>query len=222
MNKRIVLFDIDHTIFNTSAYAANIGKILSSFVEGDAREFEVGARVTWTQIHKQFGYFSPGVYISLLFDEFSFTRSEEELQKAIVDEKMLASCLYPEVKEAFITFSKHHEIEIGVFSSGDLEFQRQKVKAISRFLHPSHMHIFVKKTEELDSIFRQYDRANIYVVDDLLKVLHQVKIHDKSIQTVWMKRGKWLQTQEKPEGFMADFEVESVKEVVGIVAGEEN
>lgn len=131
---------------------------------------------------------------------------------------------YSLYKEVLDTFSQLKEIaDFGIFSEGDIAFQRKKLKEtnIENYFHHDHVHIFEEKNNELKKLLDKYtDKGNLYFVDDKLSVLHLAKQMEPSVFTIWVKRGYYAMRQKPIEGFDPDSTVTELHEIVPIIAKE--
>ena len=92
-------------------------------------------------------------------------------------------------------------VDIGIFSTGDKEFQLQKIATLKDLFPENHTHIFVDKREGLADVFSQYKGTHLYLVDDFPAILYEAKKMDKTISTVWIKRDD----QGSPQVLLEDF-----------------
>jgi FMN phosphatase YigB (HAD superfamily) len=129
--------------------------------------------------------------------------------------------LYNEVLD---TFSQLKEVaDFGIFSEGDVAFQKRKMREtnIEKYFLEQHIHIFDKKNDALKKLLKKYeDVGRLYFVDDKLSVLHLAKSYEPSVFTIWVKRGFYAMKQEPIRGFLPDATVETLHEIVPLIATE--
>jgi len=125
--------------------------------------------------------------------------------------------IYEEVKDVLEKLSKI--ALLGIFSEGDLEFQRKKLNktAINDYFEKDHTHIVLSKLSELRRILKKYENRVIFFIDDKLSILHDAKKMLPRVVTVWVKRGIYAENQKEIPGFKPDAEVKTLKEIVKIV-----
>lgn len=124
---------------------------------------------------------------------------------------------YEEVRDVLEKLNKI--AVLGIFSEGDLEFQRTKLKktAINYYFDEDNTHIVLSKLSELKRILKQYEDRITFFVDDKLSILHDAKKMLPGVVAVWVKRGIYAENQKEIPGFKPDAEVDNLSEVVRIV-----
>jgi len=125
--------------------------------------------------------------------------------------------IYAEVKDVLEQLSKI--AILGIFSEGDLEFQRKKLNqtAIVDYFEKDSMHIVLNKLDEFRTVLKKYEERITFFVDDKLSILHDAKKIFPKVVTIWVKRGIYAQNQKEIPGFKPDAEVETLKEAVLII-----
>jgi FMN phosphatase YigB (HAD superfamily) len=108
---------------------------------------------------------------------------------------------------------------IGIFSKGEVEFQKTKLKKtdLFDFFNEKNVHIFDDKNINLKQTADKYRGSKIFLIDDRLEVLYSAKKNIKEIFTIWIKRGRYAESQKPIPGFCPDSEVANLSEVVRIV-----
>lgn len=129
--------------------------------------------------------------------------------------------LFEETLDVILTLKKFSDI--GIFSEGEVDFQKTKLKKTSLYKHfiNQNVHIVEKKDLVLRDILEQYKKRTIFLVDDKLNVLHLAKETIPSTFTIWVKRGPHAKVQKSIEGFQPDATISDLKEAVAIVKGVE-
>lgn len=109
--------------------------------------------------------------------------------------------------------------ELGIFSKGESEFQRDKLKNtnIGKFFKEFNTHIFLNKEDNLKQVLDNYNDRKILLVDDKLPVLQAAKLQSSLVIAIWLKRGPFAQNQKEIPGFKPDFRIDNLSEVVRIV-----
>src|SRR3989344_3789437 len=79
--------------------------------------------------------------------------------------------VYEEVKDVLGKLSKI--AILGIFSEGDLEFQKKKLNqtGIEDYFEKDHTHIVLNKLSEFEKILRKYEDRITFFVDDKLSIL---------------------------------------------------
>lgn len=141
-----------------------------------------------------------------LFDTASFKASE--LQEYL---------LYDEVIETLQSLSG--VVTLGVFSEGDLDFQKTKLvkTLVQDHFQSDHVHIVSDKHATIQSIVGNYTDETLVLVDDRLDVLKNAKSVSKDVITIWIKRGPFAESADT-SAFSPDYAVSSLSDVVKIVS----
>ena len=128
--------------------------------------------------------------------------------------------LYPEVVSVLETLGGYGEL--GIFSEGDHGVQKMKLAEtmIEKHFHEDHLHISLKKLESLESIFPSYKGREIYVVDDKLTVLEAINKMYPMINTVWIRRGPYAESQKMLPEFAPHATVDNLNELIPIIVRE--
>lgn len=110
-------------------------------------------------------------------------------------------------------------VTLGIFSKGELEFQKTKLKktGMIKFFKKNNIHIFDDKDTNLINVLDKYKDSQLFLVDDKLGILYSAKKHMPKVFAVWVKRGPFAQNQKDISGFKPDAEIKNLEEVVGIV-----
>jgi phosphoglycolate phosphatase-like HAD superfamily hydrolase len=153
--KKIVLFDIDYTLFDT-------------------RLFKDSALQNYT------------IY--------------EEVEKILAELKEVAT--------------------LGIFSKGENEFQKTKLKktGMLKFFEKNDIHIFVDKDANLMDVIRKYKDSKLFLVDDKLGILFSAKKNMPEITTIWVKRGPYALVQKPIEDFIPDAIIDDLSNLFNIVS----
>ncbi|OGH23484.1 MAG: hypothetical protein A2629_00355 [Candidatus Levybacteria bacterium RIFCSPHIGHO2_01_FULL_41_15] len=108
---------------------------------------------------------------------------------------------------------------LGIFSEGDLEFQKNKLfrTDIQKHFLKAHMHITEKKEKILKKVLRKYKDKKVFLIDDKLSILHLAKTISPSLFAIWVKRGMYAKNQKPIPEFKPDTEVENLKEIIPII-----
>jgi FMN phosphatase YigB (HAD superfamily) len=130
---------------------------------------------------------------------------------------LLEHKVYEEVRQVLENLNTF--ATLGIFSKGEVQFQKTKLREtdLVKFFEEKNIHIFDDKNINLVQTVNKYKGSKIFLVDDRLEVLSSAKKNTKQIFTIWMKRGRYAQSQKEIPGFFPDARVENLLEVVKIV-----
>jgi FMN phosphatase YigB (HAD superfamily) len=125
--------------------------------------------------------------------------------------------LYPEVVDVLSELSK--EAILGIFSEGEEEFQKTKLKTtkIDHFFHKDHMYIEKEKEKIIEKIKTKYKDASIIIVDDKLPMLSLTKKQNPHAFTIWIKRGEYAKNQKQLPDFTPDAEIDNLSEIIPLI-----
>jgi phosphoglycolate phosphatase-like HAD superfamily hydrolase len=153
----------------------------------------------------------------VLFDIDYTILDTDELKKS----NLIKFSLYNEVRE---TFDKLKDVaEFGIFSEGNISFQKRKLKEtnVEEYFLSEHIHIFENKNDMIEKILDRYEtKSDVFFVDDKLSVLHLAKQYKPSVFTIWVKRGFYAMKQKPIEGFTPDGTVETLHDIVPLIVKE--
>jgi hypothetical protein len=126
--------------------------------------------------------------------------------------------IYEEVFDMLLSVGKL--ARLGVFSEGELDFQKTKLLKTDLIQHflDENIHIVASKDSTIGEILSLYRDETVFLVDDKLPVLHMAKSIMKNIFTIWVKRGIYAENQKPIRGFTPDKEVTDLRDVATIVA----
>jgi len=125
--------------------------------------------------------------------------------------------LYDEVLKVLSELSKI--TTLGIFSQGELDFQKTKLKntKIDSFFKEENVHVFKDKELNFAQIFTKYPDYKIFFVDDRLDLLFSAKKNFPAISTIWIKRGPHAKNLTEIENFSPDKTVSNLQEIVKFV-----
>ena len=213
--KKVVLFDIDYTLFDTEDFRKNLYKNISQAVGEDINKIEPIGKSIYAKLRKKYGYFNPAEFIKnfkgYMKNDVDFSAVEE----SIWNEEAFRRCIYKEVDDILSEIKKI--AQVGIFSKGHDRFQRAKLKTIEHFLEIKHIHIVVDKYANLPQIINKYAKHKLYLVDDELEALHFASKLRSDVFTIWVKRGRYAAEQKPIPGFTPNLVVTNLRKIVKII-----
>lgn len=216
MNKQtVILFDIDYTLFDTTKFKDIIAKRLLGDSKISTDDFFKTLDTAYYKSRKN-GHFEPSLFASSLRENFQTSLTDKEIETTWYDPTILANCLYPETITTMQSLQKM-DIVLGVFSTGNEDFQLAKISLLTDFLDKRHIHIFSDKEEQVTEMVELYRDNKLFLVDDFVEVLKSTKDHNPDVVAVWMKRGKFAEKAIVPEGFEPDAVITSLSELLSLV-----
>jgi FMN phosphatase YigB (HAD superfamily) len=217
MKKRFILFDIDNTLYNTSALREKLfARIFEVLQEHDLRGFEQMCQEIYHDVVARTGIFYPEDLVRELKKALpDKTIPKEKLLDAMYDPKLLTPHVYEEAHKLVTEFEKLGEL--GIFSQGMERFQQIKIQHIAQYFKQHHTHIVTSKLKALPHVFEKYKDFEVTFLDDALPILHEVKKVYPEVFSIWVKRGRHATKQEPIPGFTPDATVLNLQEAERIL-----
>lgn len=215
--KKIILFDIDYTLFDTTKYKKNIAKRIASMIGNQQVDVVYEAIEEVSQEVHRYGHFDPVRNAQLFIKKFPTRLSIEEIKEIWWQKDILKESLYSETLNTLTELQQLENTTLGVFSTGNSEFQRAKISSVEDLLHKNHIHIFSNKEENLAELMHDYCNDELYLVDDFVSLLAKAKMVNSSLFAIWIKRGKFAEHAQMPEGFFPDAKITNLQELLPIV-----
>jgi hypothetical protein len=182
MQKIIVFLDIDGVIFDASKFFTNF---CNKFIRDNNLQQDEVTKLQgfYKEVKKEKGFFDPQVFLDKIFSQF--TISKEDLVKLWLDEKSFKECLL--IDENFLKQIQEKAV-IGIFSKGEINFQKKKIEKFNSFLSPENIYIFEDKIVKINEVLAKYKDYKIYAVDDNVNVLESFKQVDANVFTILIKK----------------------------------
>lgn len=202
-NKKIVvLFDIDHTLFNTVMFVNDVYE----------KKYKSIDKETFHKILEEIR-----TNLKQVLNDKNTIRSS--IVSSLWHQAGLGQNFYEETIETLKAVSKI--ATVGIFSKGDEKFQREKIKSIPHFFSEEYIHITLDKYKKLPEIIKKYKGDRLIIVDDILKVLFTAKKLNEDIFTVWIKREisneHHLFNQEQLKYFTPDVTIYNLRELTSLI-----
>lgn len=217
MQNKVVLFDIDHTLFNTDHYQkAGFEKIAAMF-EGVSHEHAIqAAKEVYTKI-REVDVFHPYRFGQKLNEFLQGDVDPEKIAEVFENKAFLSSCVYDDVHETLETLSQKN-IPLGIFSTGEKKLQMEKIDVIGHYFTQEDIHIYPLKDVEIPHILKQYEGKDVYIIDDIARVLEEVYNQNPQVTTIWITR-KGASYHDNAEGkFKPNKNITGLLQVLDIVS----
>ena len=184
--KKIVFFDIDRTLFDSSRF-------LTHFFEELSKNFKIGEtsedfKRIYEETKNEAGYFVPETCIRKISETFP-SIPKENLERIFWNGSLFEKCLYPDALS--INFLKN--AEIGIFSKGDYAFQMKKLDFIKDILDRHNIYIFPNKLEHINELISSYKDYEVYFVDNDIDVLKAVQKNSSKALLILIDRSEELE-----------------------------
>lgn len=217
MNKTFLLFDIDYTLFDTTLYKKKVAHELTKVVPHLQEDVAYAIIEEVYYDVRSFGSFDPSLFADIFIKKIPEAPSKEIIESFWWNKEILLSAIYPEVVPTLQTLSKNNNLQLGIFSSGKTEFQLAKISHLEEFFNKGSIHISSFKEETIDELVAQYKDTKMILVDDYIEILVNVKKQKPDTTVVWMKRGRFAEKAQIPEGFVPDGVIMTLDEIITVV-----
>jgi FMN phosphatase YigB (HAD superfamily) len=124
---------------------------------------------------------------------------------------------YDEVKKVLESLSK--KLDLGIFSEGEKNLQEKKLEntGIKKYFNKNDIYILQGKNLSIKKIFKKHEKGSIFLVDDKLPILSEVKALCSFVFTVWIKRGAYAKKQKSIKGFTPDAKIKDLSGLENII-----
>jgi hypothetical protein len=182
MKQKIVFFDIDGVIFDASKFFTGF---CEKFIQdNNLNKDEIGKLQNFYQeIKTEKGFFDPQAFLAKTSSQYSIAKVD--LEKLWWDEASILKCLL--IDENFLKQIQEKAV-IGIFSKGEINFQKKKIEKFNGFLSPENIYIFEDKIVKINEVLAKYKDYKIYAVDDNVNVLESFKQVDANVFTILIRR----------------------------------
>lgn len=217
--KKLVLFDIDHTLFDTRSYLTlSFHRLFQQLDHADLDEF-LGICSDIYNKQRENGVFRVENFITSLLLQLHVNYDKEALERVFREKDIIQQSLYPDVETELATLSKLPDVKLGIFSVGVVSMQRAKINSLMQIFTEDHIYISeVDKIRDIPAMIQKYEQDQIYVVDDLLDVLYGFKSMKASIITILMQRGDWhTRNIAKNKDFQPDYTIQTLQKLKEII-----
>ena len=203
--KKLILLDIDNTLFDSPSYRKLVFKKIGNISL---------CQEIYDKMIRESGYFFPDAFAKII-SELLKKRKADEIMSVIIDPKTFRENLHKDVLDSLNKLTKIGKV--GILSQGDNEFQSAKIVHFKHLLSRDHIHILSDKKSDMVRILKNLKEHDLYFVDDMLSMLQMAKKIQPSIVTIWMKRGRYAENQKAIPDFTPDAEAKNLSEVVKII-----
>ncbi|MDO8461044.1 MAG: hypothetical protein Q7S38_01235 [bacterium] len=205
--KKLILFDIDNTIFDSASFRKDVFQKVSKALRS------MGTKKTVKEVEemvddliKKYGFFDPEIFIQLLKN--LSPKDKQKIKAFYLDIEGMKAFLYKETVELIAKFTEIGEV--GVLSQGRTKFQLAKIASIYNHFHKKRIHIVENKKAEMVTILNKYFKYRVYYVDDMLTMLEKAKEVRNDITTLWIKQGMFAKKQKS--AFEPDVKITNLTE----------
>lgn len=215
MTNKVILFDIDYTLFDTTKFKKLVAEEIASVIQFPGKNFYELLEEVYYKARFD-NHFEPSLFSASLQEKVKKAVYDERMQSIWFDQKLMKKALYPEVQHVLQQLQTL-QIPCGIFSTGNTEFQLAKISSLDDTLQKSHIHIFSNKEKNIAELLQEYHNYSVFLIDDYLSILEKTKKSHPNITTVWMKRGKFAENVSFPTVFIPDATILNLEELLPLV-----
>lgn len=219
MNKKpIVLFDIDYTMFDVKHFDRNFHAYIAKLCDLDERLVQESSLKIMLDLIRKEHFLDIDKYLKLMLSGFKKEKYFKEVEQFLFGKDFFKNGFYSDVEVTIRTLKDM--VRLGIFSQGDERLQGAKItqSGFRHFFEEKLVYLIKpKKIDFLPSIKKIHGKDKVFLVEDKLSILHEVKKQIPSVFGIWIKRGWYAENQKEILGFKPDAEVKNLSEVVKIV-----
>lgn len=216
--KPIVLFDIDYTMFDVKHFDINFHKYIAKLLDLDERSVQDSALKIMLDLIEKEHFLDIDKYLKTILLEFKKEKYLIKVEKFLFAKDFFKKGFYPDVGVTIRILKDM--VRLGIFSQGDERLQGAKISqsGLRHFFEKELVYLIKpKKLDFLPSLMTIHKEDKVYLIEDKLDVLHEVKKQMPSVFGIWIKRGWYAKNQKNIAGFIPDAEITDLKEVVEII-----
>jgi FMN phosphatase YigB (HAD superfamily) len=212
--KKLIVLDLDNTLFNPAKFREEIFLSLATlFNKQNDQAFLPQCQEIYDALMRQYGVFDPKVFITNLMEKTQQTVKLDICLDIIFSSKVLENSIHHDAANALTDFNKLGDVIL--FSQGEKNMQEAKIASIRHFFN--EVHILDDKKGAMKGLFDRYTKEKIYFVDDMLPMLREATLTNKSIVTIWIRRGRHAQTIVSLPDFLPTTVVDTLTQAVAFV-----
>lgn len=214
----IILFDIDYTLFDVGYFEKFFPKELSRMFLDDEkpiRSLSTGVILNLTEQEK---FLDIDKYLEILLSKLNKEDHRSCIENLLFGATFFKGGFYSEVEDSLKHLKKNSRL--GIFSQGDEKLQGAKINQSGfKNLFDQELIYIIKprKLDHLPFLKNKHINEKLFLVDDKLNILHEVKKHIPSLFAIWIKRGKYAEKLKTIPGFTPDATITNLKEVIKLI-----
>jgi FMN phosphatase YigB (HAD superfamily) len=185
MKNRIILFDVDETLFdNSKASVLHKQEILKLLGNPDANEYQKIKDEYKKSLPNEREY-DPEVVLKMVCDHFGFTNLSALLDVYYAKEnwKIYEDAVFPDVVKTLEILKSDYKL--GVYSEGNPKFQTNKFSALNLEKYFDKDLIFILPAKDTKEAVARIPEGSI-VIDDKLTICEFLT--KNGINTIWLNR----------------------------------
>ncbi len=214
--KKIVLFDIDYTLFDTDSYRQVLYPRLAHELGVSEEELKRFRKEFEPEMKERFGHYDPNYFLQRIQTIAKNNVSLRKLEEIFWDKVIYSGVLDAKIKDVLAELQANN-ISLGLLSTGDRKHQLAKIDSVVAYFPEESHHIFPNKIESIKDVLENYSSFQVYIIDDLPEVLAKAKEINNAVKTILKKTNKIHEATPAVEGFRPDYEIEDLDSVIDII-----
>jgi len=214
--KKIVLFDIDYALFDVSYFDKNFYQELSPIIGIEKDVLRNKAIEIIVKLVKEEDYLDIDKFTETLLVAFNKKEYINKVEELLFRSSFFKNGIYKEVHKVLLNLKG--VVDIGVFSQGDPKLQWAKIEQ-SGFgdLFKEELKYIIKprKLDFVPSLVKYHMNDKVYLIDDKLKVIKEVKEKMPDAIGIWIKRGPFAENETLD--FKPDATILNLSEIIPII-----
>jgi FMN phosphatase YigB (HAD superfamily) len=185
IQKGIVLFDIDRTIFDTDGMIIDLDEALLAILGYPNTESFKKVEEDYIEILMHDRYFIPEDYVKMLCVKFNFS-DQKKLLDVFYDDKykhVYKDNVFPETIKV-ISILKN-KFDFGIFSEGTSKFQNNKFRSMDLNKYFDKDLIFIVDVKDTREVIKRIPKSAI-VIDDKEKICKFLT--SNGIRAIWLNK----------------------------------
>lgn len=215
--KKIILFDIDYTLFNTDLFRDLTYPQLRNILEQeDTPQYHAVIKEVERSLIKEGGY-EPVAFATLLSEVLKIPAKRNEIEQLFYSKELYEQCLYPDVTFVIQQLSKSEDVQLGIVSKGEQTFQKRKIEALRLYFIEKNIFISEDKNSEIQKMKDAYRNNQAIIIDDSQVFLHEVQETWDQAYTVLMERENRYERRVDVKDFVPEATIHALDEVLPLV-----
>lgn len=215
--KKIILFDIDYTLFNTDKFRdITYPQLMELLQQEDTEKYHQKVMEVEKELISRGGY-EPVGFAHALSEALKILPKHHQLEQLFYDTTLYETCLYPEDRNVLEKLSQRKDVVLGIVSRGENSFQRRKIQTIKSFFPDNNVFISLTKVDLIERMINQFRDMQIFVIDDSAPFLYEFKKADKKIVVILVEKENRYERRPVADGFIPDFKIGNLTEIEAIL-----
>ncbi|MEK6951379.1 MAG: hypothetical protein AABX29_00020, partial [Nanoarchaeota archaeon] len=148
MKSKILLLDIDYTIYDVAKAKEMFKKTLSKKLNIKENYLTDIINGSYKDLKDKMGFYDPSTYADILAKKLQ--SSKNKILEVSWDEENFKKCIYIDTDIFFKNINR--KIDILIFSTGDERFQTKKLRTVKKYIIKENIYIYKNKVTKFKSL----------------------------------------------------------------------